>query len=110
MASGPIALCVPTYPSTRTTHALPVPLSLPLHSCPCSCAPGDLMKSLQLLMYKPEEGALEVRARDFNANWMSAAAILDDDTYIGAWVGLGAVGAVGVGGGPRVLFGWVVGG
>ncbi len=50
-------------------------------------AAGDLMKSLQLLMYKAEEGSLEVRARDFNANWMTAAAILDDDTYIGRWKG-----------------------
>eukprot|EP00250_Pteridium_aquilinum_P005894 c15914_g1_i1 orf=464-3730(-) len=45
---------------------------------------GDLMKSISLLIYKPEEGAIEERARDFNANWMSAVEILDDDIYLGA--------------------------
>lgn len=45
---------------------------------------GDLMKSISLLIYKPEEGAIEERARDFNANWMTAIEILDDETYLGA--------------------------
>ncbi|CAN1823275.1 DNA damage-binding protein 1 [Linum perenne] len=45
---------------------------------------GDLMKSISLLIYKHEEGAIEERARDYNANWMSAVEILDDDIYIGA--------------------------
>ncbi|XP_047339396.1 DNA damage-binding protein 1 [Impatiens glandulifera] len=45
---------------------------------------GDLMKSISLLMYKNEEGAIEERARDYNANWMSAVEILDDDVYLGA--------------------------
>jgi len=45
---------------------------------------GDLMKSISLLIYKPEEGAIEERARDYNANWMTAIEILDDDTYLGA--------------------------
>eukprot|EP00240_Pyramimonas_obovata_P000173 CAMPEP_0118957844 /NCGR_PEP_ID=MMETSP1169-20130426/62317_1 /TAXON_ID=36882 /ORGANISM="Pyramimonas obovata, Strain CCMP722" /LENGTH=1091 /DNA_ID=CAMNT_0006905945 /DNA_START=129 /DNA_END=3404 /DNA_ORIENTATION=- len=45
---------------------------------------GDLMKSISLLMYKPEEGVIEDRARDFNANWMTAVEVLDDDTYLGA--------------------------
>ncbi|XP_073392348.1 DNA damage-binding protein 1 isoform X2 [Physcomitrium patens] len=45
---------------------------------------GDLMKSISLLIYKPEEGAIEERARDYNANWMTAVEILDDDTYLGA--------------------------
>lgn len=31
-----------------------------------------------------EEGAIEERARDYNANWMSAVEILDDDVYLGA--------------------------
>ncbi|KAK2994115.1 hypothetical protein RJ640_003638 [Escallonia rubra] len=31
-----------------------------------------------------EEGAIEERARDYNANWMSAVEILDDDIYLGA--------------------------
>ena len=46
---------------------------------------GDLMKSMSLLQYKPEEGAIDEIARDFNANWMTAVAMLDDDeTYLGA--------------------------
>lgn len=45
---------------------------------------GDLMKSISLLIYKHEEGAIEERARDYNANWMSAIEILDDDIYLGA--------------------------
>ncbi|KAH7289838.1 hypothetical protein KP509_30G020500 [Ceratopteris richardii] len=45
---------------------------------------GDLMKSISLLIYKPEEGAIEECARDYNANWMSAVEILDDDIYLGA--------------------------
>ncbi|EYU19140.1 hypothetical protein MIMGU_mgv1a0005922mg, partial [Erythranthe guttata] len=45
---------------------------------------GDLMKSISLLIYKHEEGAIEERARDYNANWMSAVEILDDDIYVGA--------------------------
>lgn len=45
---------------------------------------GDLMRSMSLVIYKPEEGALEERARDINANWMSAVEILDDDTFLGA--------------------------
>ncbi|CAI0545443.1 unnamed protein product [Linum tenue] len=45
---------------------------------------GDLMKSISLLIYKHEEGAIEERARDYNANWMSAVEILDDDIYIGS--------------------------
>ncbi|XP_062160376.1 DNA damage-binding protein 1-like isoform X2 [Alnus glutinosa] len=45
---------------------------------------GDLMKSISLLIYKHEEGAIEECARDYNANWMSAVEILDDDIYLGA--------------------------
>ncbi|KAK4488128.1 hypothetical protein RD792_003870 [Penstemon davidsonii] len=45
---------------------------------------GDLMKSISLLIYKHEEGAIEERARDYNENWMSAVEILDDDVYLGA--------------------------
>ncbi|KAK6154837.1 hypothetical protein DH2020_009085 [Rehmannia glutinosa] len=45
---------------------------------------GDLMKSISLLIYKHEEGAIEERARDYNANWMSAVEVLDDDIYLGA--------------------------
>jgi len=45
---------------------------------------GDLMKSISLLVYKPEEGAIELLACDFNTNWMTAVHFLDDDTYLGA--------------------------
>ncbi|XP_009803985.1 DNA damage-binding protein 1 isoform X2 [Nicotiana tabacum] len=45
---------------------------------------GDLMKSISLLIFKHEEGAIEERARDYNANWMSAVEILDDDIYLGS--------------------------
>ncbi|KAF9666475.1 hypothetical protein SADUNF_Sadunf16G0233100 [Salix dunnii] len=45
---------------------------------------GDLMKSISLLIYKHEEGAIEERACDYNANWVSAVEILDDDIYLGA--------------------------
>jgi len=45
---------------------------------------GDLMRSISLLIYKPEEGVIEERARDYNANWMSAIEVLDEDTYLGA--------------------------
>ncbi|KAL4855081.1 DNA damage-binding protein 1 [Chlorella vulgaris] len=45
---------------------------------------GDLMKSIQLLAWKEAEGSLELRARDFHPNWMSAVTVLDDDTYLGA--------------------------
>mmetsp|Transcript_63382 Transcript_63382/g.200458 ORF Transcript_63382/g.200458 Transcript_63382/m.200458 type:complete len:1099 (-) Transcript_63382:192-3488(-) len=45
---------------------------------------GDLMKSISLLIYKPEEGIIEARARDYNANWMTAVHVLDDDTFLGA--------------------------
>lgn len=33
---------------------------------------------------QPEEGAIEERARDFNANWMTAVEALDDDVYLGS--------------------------
>ncbi|KAK9153316.1 hypothetical protein Sjap_000796 [Stephania japonica] len=45
---------------------------------------GDLMKSISLLIYKHEESAIEERARDYNANWMTEVEILDDDIYLGA--------------------------
>lgn len=34
--------------------------------------------------HQHEEGAIEERARDYNANWMTAVEILDDDVYLGA--------------------------
>jgi len=42
------------------------------------------MRSVQLLIYRADEGVLEVRARDFKTHWMSAVEVLDDDTYLGA--------------------------
>lgn len=45
---------------------------------------GDLMKSISLLVYKHEESAIEELARDYNANWMTAVEMIDDDIYVGA--------------------------
>lgn len=42
------------------------------------------MKSMNLLVYKPEEGSIESRAQDYGSAWMTAVEILDDDTYLGA--------------------------
>lgn len=42
------------------------------------------MKSMQLLLYKPDENKLELRARDYNPSWLTAATILDDDVYLGS--------------------------
>ena len=33
---------------------------------------GDLMRSMSLLLFKAEEGALELRAQDYNSNWTTA--------------------------------------
>ena len=38
------------------------------------------MRSMQLLIYRADEQLLEVRARDFKTHWMTAVAVLDDDT------------------------------
>jgi DNA damage-binding protein 1 len=45
---------------------------------------GDLMRSLTILLYKPDQHALEEIARDYNSRWMSAVEILDDDSFLGA--------------------------
>ena len=45
---------------------------------------GDLMKSMSLLQCTAGSHKLEELARDFNANWMTAVAFLDDDHFIGA--------------------------
>jgi DNA damage-binding protein 1 len=42
------------------------------------------MKSMNLLVYKAEEGVLEERAMDYGSAWMTAVEILDDDTFLGA--------------------------
>jgi len=44
---------------------------------------GDLMRSISLLAYEEGKQTITERARDFNANWMTAVDILDDDTFIG---------------------------
>jgi len=44
---------------------------------------GDLMNSVSLLVYRGLDDSIEEIARDYNANWMTAVGILDDDTYIG---------------------------
>lgn len=40
------------------------------------------MRSLQLLTYKAEEGALVARARDYNTNWVTAMSVLDEETFL----------------------------
>ncbi|XP_043235477.1 DNA damage-binding protein 1-like isoform X1 [Amphibalanus amphitrite] len=45
---------------------------------------GDLMRSITALQYKAMEGNFDEMARDFNAKYMTAVEILDDDTYLGA--------------------------
>ncbi|GIL77367.1 hypothetical protein Vretimale_2808 [Volvox reticuliferus] len=42
---------------------------------------GDLMRSVSLLSYNVEQGALEHRAADYNSGWTTAVEALDDDTY-----------------------------
>ena len=42
------------------------------------------MRSMDLLVYRPEEALLELRAKDCNSAWMVAVEILDDDTFLGA--------------------------
>jgi DNA damage-binding protein 1 len=45
---------------------------------------GDLMKSVSLLMWKSEQKALELVARDPDMNWMLATEMLDEEVFIGA--------------------------
>jgi DNA damage-binding protein 1 len=45
---------------------------------------GDLMRSMSVLVHRPATGEIEEVARDFDSNWMTAVAALDDDNYIGA--------------------------
>jgi len=44
---------------------------------------GDLMRSISLVQYFPQYETLEEVARDFNANWTTALAMLTDDVYLG---------------------------
>jgi DNA damage-binding protein 1 len=44
---------------------------------------GDLMRSISLVQYYPQHETLEEVARDFNANWTTAVAMLTDNVYIG---------------------------
>uniref|UniRef100_A0A7S0WJG8 DNA damage-binding protein 1 n=1 Tax=Chlamydomonas leiostraca TaxID=1034604 RepID=A0A7S0WJG8_9CHLO len=68
---------------TECSHALHV-LSLYLAARGDHILVGDLMRSLSLLLFKQEEGALELRAQDYASNWCTAVAMLDDDTYLAA--------------------------
>jgi len=45
---------------------------------------GDLMKSIALLQCSDPADGINELARDFNANWMTSVAFLDDDTFLGA--------------------------
>ncbi|KAL1525255.1 hypothetical protein AB1Y20_020120 [Prymnesium parvum] len=45
---------------------------------------GDLMKSISLLQWSAISGSISEISRDCNANWMTAVAFLDDDTYLGS--------------------------
>lgn len=47
-------------------------------------AVGDLMKSINLNVFKPADNTIEEIARDYNPNWVTAMEIIDDDTFIGA--------------------------
>ncbi|GJX63382.1 DNA damage-binding protein 1a [Tanacetum coccineum] len=44
----------------------------------------ECLKGFLDVGYLHEEGAIEERAHDYNADWMSAIEILDDDIYLGA--------------------------
>ncbi|GJW54584.1 DNA damage-binding protein 1 [Tanacetum coccineum] len=44
----------------------------------------ECLKGFLDVGYLHEEGAIEERDRDYNANWMPAVEILDDDIYLGA--------------------------
>jgi len=43
---------------------------------------GDIMKSVSLLNYKPQEGTMEEIARDYGYTWLSTTAMLDDDHFL----------------------------
>lgn len=45
---------------------------------------GDLMKSLQLHIYKESSKRIELVARDFNPGWMASSMVLSDTHFIGA--------------------------
>jgi len=45
---------------------------------------GDIMRSINLLQYRPMEGSLEEIARDYNPNWTTAVEIIDDERFLGA--------------------------
>ena len=55
----------------KSLHSLAIPV-------------GDLMKSMQLLLYNSDQKKLELRARDYSPAWMCAVTFLDNDIYLGA--------------------------
>ena len=48
---------------------------------------GDLMRSIALLAYKPLQGQIEEITHDFGAKWMTAQAMFDENTFVGAETG-----------------------
>ncbi|XP_051128213.1 DNA damage-binding protein 1-like [Andrographis paniculata] len=44
---------------------------------------GDVVRSMSLLIYKSEKGAIEELGRDGNGKWMTAVDFLDEDVYLG---------------------------
>ena len=45
---------------------------------------GDLMRSVQVLAWRPRSRAIEPVARDYHAAWTTAVAAVDADTFVGA--------------------------
>jgi DNA damage-binding protein 1 len=45
---------------------------------------GDLMKSLSVYLYRPNDFVIEEIAKDPNSAWTTAVEVLDDDVYISA--------------------------
>jgi len=45
---------------------------------------GDIMKSVTLFQYLPEDSKFQVVAQDYNAHWISTTAFLTDDLYLAA--------------------------
>lgn len=45
---------------------------------------GDMVRSVSVVKFYPEFETLEEVARDFNQNWITAAAMITNDVYIGA--------------------------
>lgn len=55
-----------------------------LPSSPNLAIVGDLMRSISVIEYSPQQNKLDEIARDYNANWMTAVEMLNDEVYLGA--------------------------